>query len=74
MILIYFCNVAKQLDSVMTPSTVSPIYYVDRNTHSFILAATSSNECKLIILELKITSYDINNIPIRIFKNISDLI
>ena len=42
----YFCTVAKQLNSVILPSTVSPISYVDRNKHSFFLAPTSRNECK----------------------------
>ena len=58
----------------MPPSTASPTSYVDCNTHSFFLSPTSSNECKLIIIELKNTFYGINSFPIRIFKHISDLI
>ena len=39
----YFCNAAKQLDSLMPLSTGKPIAYVDRNMHSLFLAPTSRN-------------------------------
>ena len=48
----YFCNVTKRLDCLMPPNTVSPTSYVDCNTPSF-LAPTSTNEFKLVLLELK---------------------
>ena len=47
-----FSNADKQLDSLMPHSTGNPISYVTRNMHSFLLASTFSNECRIINQDL----------------------
>ena len=70
----YFSTVGSNLDQLIQPSDVSPLTHINRNPNTFQLFPVTPDECVKIISQLKITSTDINHIPVKIFKSISSSI
>ena len=70
----YFKNIGQNLDSNLTTSSQSPFQHIARNPYSFYFFPVTTEECLSIISELKITSVDYDQIPVKIFKSISEFI
>ena len=70
----YFVSLAENLESKLPLTTGSPLSYVNSNNNSFFLSPVSSFECSSIIKSLKNSYQNINNISIKILKEVSDFI
>ena len=70
----YFNDIGRNLDNNLNVSNESPLQHISRNPHSFYFFPVTMEECLKIISELKITSVDHDNIPVKIFKSIKELI
>ena len=70
----YFSTIGQNLDSNLQNSTVSPYQHVNRNSHSFYLFPVTVDECQKIISKLKLTSTDLNQTPVKIFKSVMHIV
>ena len=70
----FFSSVGNNLENSLQPANLSPLALINRNPHTFHLFPVTPEECCNIISQLKLTSTDINQIPVKIFKSISSFI
>ena len=62
------------MDAALHNSTEDPCKNIVRNDHSFYLFPVTHDELSKIISNLKLTSTNIDHIPVRLFKSIKHLI
>ena len=70
----HFSNIGPNLDSKLQSINQSPYNYMSRNNHSFYLFPATPDETLKIISKAKVTSTDVNSIPIKIFKSLKNLL
>ena len=70
----YFNDIGQNLDNNLNVSNESPLQHISRNPHSFYFFPVTMEECLKIISELKITSVDYDQTPVKIFKSIREYI
>lgn len=71
----YYSRIAGNLDALVVPSNTSPLQYINVNLAcSFYLFPVTNRECLDIIGKLKNTKYDINTIPVKLFKKIAPML
>ena len=66
----FFSNIALQLDNDLQNSTESPLQYLTSNPRSFFCSPVTESEVEKLILNSKITKTDVNQMPIKILKNL----
>ena len=70
----YFSSVGSVLENNLGTSDQCPLSLVDRNANSFAVFPVTQQEVSNIILGLKKTHTDLDNISVNIFKSIRDLV
>ena len=72
---VYFSNVAEKLDRTIPQSDKSPLDYVTTNMQSsFLCYPTNKNEVANIIQNLKNTTANINELPVRVLKLVKHIV
>ena len=67
----YFSTIGQNLESNLPRTNFSPYSNLTRNPRTFALFPTTPNECFHIISKLKLTSSDINSIPVQVLKSVN---
>ena len=70
----YFSNIGVNLENNLYQNESSPTANIDRNPHSFYLFPATTNECSKVISNLKLTRTNLNQIPVKIFKSVKDIV
>ena len=70
----YFCSVADNLASELSPPSGNSPCNISRRENSFFLFDATVPEINKIISHLKITKTDLDTIPVKIFKQVSHII
>ena len=70
----YFCSVAEDLASELSPPTGSSSCKISNRAHSFYIFEATASEISKIISTLKITKTGLDTIPVKVFKQISYII
>ena len=70
----FFTSVAQSLDTDLGPSSSNPLKFIKRNNRSFFLFPLTECECLKLIKKLKNTKTPIDQISVKIFKLISNLV
>lgn len=70
----YFSGVGNTLENNLEHTDHCPFSHIDRNLNSFKLFPVTEQEISKIISKLKITHTEVNNIPVKLFKSIGNLV
>ena len=70
----FFSSVGQNLDTALPRNLDNPCQNIVRHDRSFYMFPVSHEECSKIISKLKLTSTTINEIPVRLFKSIKNLV
>ena len=71
----YFAGVARSLDAAIPQTELSPVSYVSVNrASSLFINPVSPEEISRIILDLKNTSANISEVPVKVLKKVHSLL
>ena len=70
----YFNSVASDLDQSLPTNSLDPLLHTNYVPHSIFLSPVTPEECRLIIMSLKITKEHRDSIPVYLFKSVSHIL
>ena len=70
----FFASIALDLDNNLPISQVSPYTNIENNPRTFFIYPVTATELENIVSNLKITKTELNQMPVKLFKAISNYI
>ena len=67
----FFSSIADNLESALPPPLLDSVFHLDNLENSFYMFPVTESECLSVIGNLKLTSTDLNCMPVKIFKLIA---